>query len=369
MTNARLSSCIPWVRTLIPFGVSVATLLGLTLMVDVTGLGWALQNANLWLIGLAALKLPLLVLLWSLRWYWVVSVGQEDPIPFRFVVHAALIRSFFNNLTPGVATGGEPFGAYYLAARTSLTFKEAIASTAAERMVQGLVMVLILVLAVFACLPMLPVSSEDINLIYLGLSGFLVVVGAAFYLSLFQFRLVRMVLETAVRAIVRFVPRLEKPLGADRLRENLDGFYLAYRQYLRSPTAVSGIVLLTIVQGALDIIQPYLLFKALNVNVPLAVILLTANLARILGIFGFTPGGAGIIEAMNLALYHGLSTLSPHVILAQTVLFRLLDSWLLWIVSGIVTSIVWTSESPSSNPKERNDDGNATLQACALSAD
>ena len=363
-----LSTRIPWVRTLIPFGVSVATLLGLTLMVDVTGLGWALQNANLWLIGLAALKIPVLVLLWSLRWYWVVSVGQKT-IRFRHVVHAALIRSFFNNLTPGVATGGEPFGAYYLAKRTPLTFKEAIASTAAERMVQGLVMVLILVFTVIVCLPMLPVSSDEIHLIYLGLCGFLVVVGAAFYLSLFRFRFVRSVLETIVRAIVRFVPRLETRLGADRLRENMDGFYLAYRRYLHSPTAVAGIVLLTTVQGVLDIAQPYLLFKALHVTVPLEVILLTANLSRILGIFAITPGGSGMIEGMNLAMYHGLSTLSPHVILAQTVLFRLLDSWLLWIVSGTVTSVVWTSEDPSPNLRERNDDGNATLQACPVSAD
>ncbi|MBM3264348.1 MAG: flippase-like domain-containing protein [candidate division Zixibacteria bacterium] len=365
--DTTLSVRTAWRRLLVPVGVSAVTLTGLALTVDTDGLIPAFKRADPWLIGLAALKLPLLILLWSLRWHLVIRAGKTR-VPFRYMIHAALVRAFFNNLTPGVSTGGEPFGAWYLSKRTPLTFREAVASTAAERMVQGMGMVVLLLATVFVCLPILPVYSGSLGVLYAGMGGFLCVVGFLFYVSLFRFHYLRSVLETLIGLVVRAMPSLRTLWDADRVGEQIDGFYSAYRTYLKSPAAIGAVTALTFLQAGLDILQPYILFQALGVSVPLPLLLLTANLSRILGIFAFTPGGSGLIEAANLGMYHGLSTLSPDVILAETILFRLLNSWLLWIVSGSVTGMVWSSNPVSSPLSERNDNEKAPVSTRCLLA-
>jgi uncharacterized protein (TIRG00374 family) len=254
-----------------------------------------------------------------------------------------MIRSFFNNLTPGVGTGGEPAGAYYLARRVPMTFTEAIASTAAERMVQGLVFVVIVLSALGVCLPMMSVSSTLARSIIIGLVGFMGFVGLMFYLSLFRFQYARRFIETTIRTIAYLIPPLRSRLDVSQIKKGLDSFHQEYRAFVRNPKAILGICLLTAIHWGMEILPPYLLFRALHVEVPFWLILVGATTLKVMGIFSLIPGGAGLVEGMNFGLYAGLSNVSNQVILAETILFRALDSWIPWVVSGIVTSIATAS--------------------------
>ena len=96
-------------RFALPFAVSLATLGVLAFAVngDIQGV---LGSADPTLLLLAALKAPALVLLWALRWHLVLR-ARLFPVRFGQTVKAILVRTFFNNLTPGVGTGGEPAAA------------------------------------------------------------------------------------------------------------------------------------------------------------------------------------------------------------------------------------------------------------------
>lgn len=349
-------------RILIPVGISVVTLAGLGVAVDGKSLSQILHQVDPVLLILAALKTPILVLIWSLRWHLLLRARQFSVSLSRTTV-AVLIRSFFNALTPGAGTGGEPFGAYYLAKRTSLTFKEAIASTAAERMAQGLVMVGIVLIALVVCLPMLPLSSTLSWVLLIGMVGFMMFVGSMFYLSLFQFRYCRFIIEAVIRTLTWAIPPLRSRLEMEHLRHHLDEFHQEYRAFLKNTTALLGIVLFTALSWGLDLLQPYLLFRALHVDVPFWLIVASATITKLMGIFSIIPGGAGLIEGMNFGLYAGLSSVPSQVIVAETILFRALDVWILWLGSGIATSIVGVSLIGQPGSAERSDDEEYTVQA------
>jgi uncharacterized protein (TIRG00374 family) len=348
-SEALLSRRLRWTRILIPIGVSLATLIGLSLIVDGKALFPVLRQADLPLLLLAALKAPLLVLLWSLRWRLILR-ARRFPVSLAQTAAAVLIRSFFNNLTPGAGTGGEPFGAYYLSRRTPITFKEAIASTAAERMCQGTVLVGIVLVAFGTCIPLFPLSSTLIQVALLGLAGFVGFVGLMLYLSLYRFQYARAILQGVVRMATRAVPPLRPRWNADEVGAHLDEFHREYRAFLKSPAVMPGIALFTAVHWGLDLLQPYVLFKALHVDVPFWLILMSATIIKLMGTFSILPGGAGLVEGMNFGLYSALSVVPQQVILAETLLFRALDTWMLWLVSGIVTGISTASLLTASAP-------------------
>lgn len=354
---------LQWTRILIPVGISLVTLIGLSLVIDGKGLSQVLHQADPVLVGLAALKTPLLVLLWSLRWHLLVRTRQL-PVRFHQTVVTVLIRSFFNNLTPGAGTGGEPAGAYYLAKRTPLTFKEAIAGMAAERMVQGVAMAGLILIALGVCVSWLPLSSTLIRSLILGLIGFMGFVGLMFYLSLFQFQYGRAIIEGFVRVLGWAIPAIRSRVAVDRLRPQLDSFHQEYRAFLHDPATILGIVLCTALAWGLDLVQPYLLFRALHVEVPFWLVVVSTMTIKIVGIFSLIPGGAGLVEGLNFGLYSGLSNVPHQVIVAETILFRALDSWLLWLGSGIVTSVVGAVLMARSAPRP-----DRQLSLCAVSED
>ena len=338
-SEALLHRRLHWARILIPLGISLATLIGLSLAVDGKALFPTLRQADLPLLLLAALKAPALILLWSLRWRLILR-ARQFPVSLSQTTVAVLVRTFFNALTPGAGTGGEPFGAYYLSRRTSLTFKEAIASTAAERMAQGVAMVGIVLAALAICIPLIPLSSTLIRSALLGLIGFTGFVGLMLYLSLFRFQYARAILQGIARMVTWAVPSLRRRWNPDDVGGHLDEFHREYRAFLKGPATFLGIALFTALHWGLDLLQPYLLFRALGAEVPFHVILMSATTVKLMGTFSILPGGAGLMEGMNFGLYAALSAIPHQVILAETLLFRALDAWTLYLGSGIATGVV-----------------------------
>jgi uncharacterized protein (TIRG00374 family) len=328
-------------RFALPVSISLATLGALAFAVD--GDFWdVLGSADPMLLMLAALKAPALVLLWALRWHLVLR-ARLLPVRFGQTVKATLVRTFFNNLTPGVGTGGEPAAAWFLAKRVPMPFKEAVASTAAERMIQSLALALIVAITFACCLPMLPVASGPARLVMAGLGVFAGSSALVLYLSVFRFHSIQGVLEWLVRAAARIVPSIGARLSRDRIRTGIVDFHRAYRAFLRSPRASVGIFLTTAIHWGIDIVQHSLLFWALHTEVELWTVLVTATAVKVLSTFSILPGGSGMVEGINFGLYAALTDLPESVILSETLLFRALDTWTLWMGSAIGTGIVSTS--------------------------
>ena len=105
-TQAHTGTNLRGLRILAPLGIGLITLFGLALATD-GDITDVLRGADLTWVALAALKAPCLLLLWTLRWHLVLR-SRRFPVRFGQTLSATLVRIFFNNLTPGFGTGGEP---------------------------------------------------------------------------------------------------------------------------------------------------------------------------------------------------------------------------------------------------------------------
>jgi uncharacterized protein (TIRG00374 family) len=326
-----------WPRFILPGSITLVTLIGLSFMVDVHETVRVIGAANLVLLFLAALKVPLQAVFWTLRWQLIMR-ARAFPVAWKDTFVAVMVRSFFNNMTPGAGTGGEPFGAYYMARKTPLSFKQAMAGTASERMGQGVVFAGIVLFSVVLILPFLPLSSRLVQFLLIALSGFVGFVFLMLYFSVFQFKYGHFILRNLIRFITRIIPPLRSRWEVDRLDENLYAWHREFSAFMSTPRVIGWIALFTMVNWYLDLVQPYLIFRALNVEVPLWLILMNATIIRLSGTFGMIPGGAGLLEGINLGLYAGLSSIAEETLMAETILYRAMDAWILWLASGIITS-------------------------------
>ena len=329
---------IKWNRLAIPVSVTLITIAGMLVAVDFDELVDILSGVDYILLTLAALKVPLQVYLWTLRWHLVIQ-SREFSIPFKHTFMAVIVRGFFNNITPGAGTGGEPIGAYYLSKKTGMTFKQTMGSTASERLCQGIVFVGIVLISSLVIVPYLPVSTAVTQSVFIGVLAFCLFVALMVYLSLFKFQHGRAVLKHIIHFIAWLIPPLNRKWNLTYLEDHLDDWHREFKAFLINKNAILWTTVLTIGAWFLDLLQPYLLFKALHVDVPLWLILMNATIVRLGGVFAVLPGGAGVIEGMNVGLYAALSSIPGEAIVAETILFRAFDAWLLWLISGILASI------------------------------
>jgi uncharacterized protein (TIRG00374 family) len=209
-------------------------------------------------------------------------------------------------------------------------------------------LILILLFATAICLPLLPLSSNLARALLIGLTAFVGLVGLLLYLSVFRFSCIKRLLLALMAFAARMAPSLADRLRGHGIETSIDGFLHGYRSFLGARRAILGIFLATALHWALDILQHYALLRALHVDVPLWVVLVAATVVKVAGIFAVVPGGSGIVEALNFSIYAGLSSLPDPVILSETVLFRALDAWILWVVSGVATSLLATSSTTPS---------------------
>ena len=334
-----------WKRILIPFAISVVTLAGLALAVRSQGLPprQILYNIQpLWFL-LAAIKIPLLFPLWVWRWKIILQV-RHPTVKFSPVMIGVWVRSFFNSVTPGVgSSGGEIAGDYYLHKRLDIPFREVVATTAVERMIIGMTLVVLMVVGLVIAIPLLPLDSTVVRSILIGLLAFTFVVGLAFYLSVFRFEVARQWIKSFIRFLGWIIPPLGRKIKWGEVEEALSGFQESYQLTLKNRAVISWIIFITIIQVGLELLQPYAIFRALGVAFPFWAIIVTMATIKTFSVLSPIPGDSGLVEGINFGVYASLSHIPQQVIATQTILFRILDAWLLWIISGIVTSMVSVS--------------------------
>ena len=139
----------------------------------------------------------------------------------------------------------------------------------------------------------------------------------------------------------------------DQIGKGIQGFRRGYCAFLKRPETMVAVFSATVIHCGLDILQHYLLFQALHVQVPFWMIFVTTATINVASIFAMTPGGSGLVEGMNFAIYAGLSDLPNQIVLSETILFRAMDAWLLWIGSGIATSIAGSSLAALQQPRSQ----------------
>jgi uncharacterized protein (TIRG00374 family) len=237
-----------------------------------------LQETRIRYVIPAVLVYLLSVYLFAIRWQKVLfCIGYNLKATSLVPIYFGAI--FMNNITPANMTGGEPLRILWANKLFGISYTNAFKTILFERLVEAIPIALLLIYVLYSFpssdIKFLPLTSSlTLSSIHLILLVFLAVGIAIWFLR------------------VKFASLLRN------LQKN-------WKQLKKSFTSV---LLLSFGVWILDIIRLKLVALALNIHLPLNLIVTVSILSFLLGLLPLTPGGLGIIEGglVSLLLYSGL---------------------------------------------------------------
>lgn len=224
---------------------------------------------------------------WLRTWRWRTMLVHMVDIPARRLFPVVVIGYMGNNVYP--ARAGEVLRSYVLRRNEGIAMSASLATVVLERLFDGL----ILLLFIFATLPLAPLPA-----------GFQVVVisfGTTFGLALLTF----MLLATRPARLAQLYAWVIEHLLPARLRPPLHGLFDRFvvgLQSLRSPRELVTIFGLTLVIWLIETVTFWCVMRAFDLNLAFAVLMLMAAVVNLFTTIPSTPGYVGTFHAPGIAV-------------------------------------------------------------------
>jgi glycosyltransferase 2 family protein len=250
-----------------------------------------LSDANVPLVIVAVLLATMVFPLRAIRWRPILDPVAPN-LPFRPLWRATAIGFMANNILP--ARAGELVRAYVLSRETTVSFSAAFASLVVDRVFDGVIVILLMVIAMFD--PRLPAGTmvagrPAANYAGSGVVVLLIVAIALYAVVFFPERLIR-VYELFAR---RVAPRFEQP-GKALLRSFAEGLSV-----LRHPGRFLIVFGWALAMWLTQAVAFWIMFKALHISAPFSAALFVQGLI-VLGVaLPSTPGYFGPFEIAAVA--------------------------------------------------------------------
>lgn len=248
---------------------------------------WAsIQGANyLWLIPSVAVYF---LAVWARTWRWDYMLRPFKHIPVRRLFPIVVIGYMGNNIYPFRA--GEVLRAYVLRQREAVPISGSLATVIVERVFDGLVMLIF----VFAALPLAPIPNETIRATVIWAS-------AAFFGALALFFVIAAVPERILKVTAwvsgRFLPeRLQAPLLDFAAR------FMIGLASLRSFRNVLMIFVTSIVIWLLETVKYWFVMHAFNFEVSFFALMLMNGVVNLATTLPSAPGYIGTFDGPGIAV-------------------------------------------------------------------
>lgn len=250
-----------------------------------------LRDANIPLVVLSVVIATAIFPLRAIRWRPILH-AVEPGIPFGPLWRATAMGFMANNILPSRI--GELVRAYALTRETSVTFSAAFASLVVDRVFDGFVVLLLMVLAMLD-----PAFPTGVSVATYAGTGAAAVTGIALVLYAIVFfpdRLIRLYELFARRVAPRFEER-----GRVLLRAFANGLSV-----LRHPARFVEVLLWALALWVTQAIAFWVMFKALGITAPFSAALFVQGLIVLFVALPSTPGFFGLFEAaakLGLVMY------------------------------------------------------------------
>ncbi|NJE10934.1 lysylphosphatidylglycerol synthase transmembrane domain-containing protein [Thermococcus sp. MAR1] len=309
------------------------SLLGVGLLIIILLLWWAgtgdvlniLKTARPDYFLLAVLAYVLAVIMWALRWRVLLkSLGIK--VPMKTIVGGLFVGIFINNVTPGARGGGEPVRMYYVSKRTGEPYGHIFATIMMDRIMDVIPVVVMLLLAT--------VHVYRLGSFTLTLTIFLLdVVFAAITLAtvgiLLSERRTKGILYWFYRQFGRIMPKKAMKYEERFIRAvevDVPRFQENFKVLMRHKVAFTLSLLYSFAFWFLVLLRSYFIFISINSPIGLPDVMVVQMIGIVVGMFSVIPGGAGLIEAINSAVYVLLG-IDKEIAVTATLLERLISYW------------------------------------------
>ena len=249
-------------------------------------------NANYMYIFLSLLPLCLSLVFLAKRWQVILDVmGYHIPLKECFIIIMAAMP--FSTVTP--SKSGDLVRAYYLRDK-NVPVTKTVGGVISERILD------ILILSVFSLGGMLYFGKYDF--FYLGIIGFFI----------------------AIILITILYYNISLPLSKS-WSERIENISLSMRMLIDNKNALGAVVGYSIIVWTLTIIQTMMFFYALQIDIPILVIVGIIPIAIFIGMLPVTIGGMGTRDAAIIVLFSSYAL--PSQLLGVGLLFSFFRYWLL----------------------------------------
>jgi len=290
-----------------------------------------IRSANHLLIALAIAIYFLSVGIWATRWQAALSfINSRIGFGARYLILCATI--FFNNITPGVRVGGDPFGRVYMLNKLENTsYSSGMASIIGDHALDPLVVVSFLMAGLVLHFGKGSLQLSVILIAAWALAAFV----TAFTPRLFFKRRI------AVKGVSSITSRVLGWFGKrGKVQETMGGieaFYSSSYATIDKWKKVLSIGSLTLLLWALDVFRLYTIFLALGYHPSISMLLVASSLPAIVGLIPFLPGGLVLIEGSLISIFT-LFGVPLNLAMAATLIERGISFVLSTIVGAVIFS-------------------------------
>jgi glycosyltransferase 2 family protein len=320
----------PKVRALIGFVVSG---LFIWLLIRYGGINWSeswqhVRAANIPLLVLSALTATFIFALRVPRWRIILPAQPGRRLPFKALFESIIIGQMMTNVVPGRA--GELARPYALMKSEKVPFSTGVASVVVDRVFDGIVVLLLLLVAVLD--PTFPkgasLNGRSISsFAMIGTVGLVIGLAGLFTLVLFPATFIQ-----SARWMARLIiPKLEEPVAGFLER------FAAGLTILRDPRRFLLAFMWTVVHWVVCAVSYWIGYRAIGLDAPFMSAIFVQSLIVLSVAVPSSPGFVGVFEG---AAFLGLSVYGvPKEIAVAWAIAYHVASYIPVTVLGIIYSI------------------------------
>ncbi|MFC2175063.1 flippase-like domain-containing protein [archaeon] len=275
-------------------------------------------------LGIQALAMVAMAQRWAI---FIKATGHKAE--FSSVLLMTIAGTAMNNITPSSRMGGEPLRAYLLKKRHGARTSTGLATVVIEKIADMTAFSIITILAIFYAFYYLNVPGHTVLLLALSFLFTTGIMAALVYVTLRR----KIKAKWIVGLIDKYQRLSEKfPLVGyyrDKLDDSLANYYDNAARIAKKGVLIKAI-LASLVYWALEISRAYVIFLALGINVPIAVIAAVYVIANIVASLPLPPG---TLEATMIIIYSS-TAINTVTAGAVTLIDRLISFWLV-IIAGL----------------------------------
>ncbi|AFK21923.1 flippase-like domain-containing protein [Pyrococcus sp. ST04] len=293
-----------------------------------------MMKVNPRFLGLAVLMYCLTVFSWAIRWK-VFLDGAGVHASFLRILEGVFVGIFLNNLTPGARTGGEAVKALYIARSSNGTYPKVFATVMADRILDVIPVAIFMIVAFIYAVGI----GSKVLLYVLGVSILLIIV--VLVLTVF-FSVKENYAVALIMRLLRFLKKLfprkifshEKSLE-EKITSAIREFKSTLVMLAKKKREVLISMMWSFVLWISDVVRMYFVFLSLGRNMSIIQVLLVKMASMAIAMVSIIPGGIGINEAVQSALFLAIGV-EKTLAVSATMLDRLISFWIPTVVGGVL---------------------------------
>lgn len=315
--------------------IIMVTLLFLFILKDINFLEvyYLINNLNLFYFTLAFLSCLVTFLLWNIRWQ--NTLKELIDANYWYILIILFAGVFFNTITPGASTGGEPIRAYFLSKKYNKPKIKLFGSIAADKFFNLAVFLLFVVFSIvfiFIYVEIAPSLKIILEIILASIIIFSLVI------IFFLWKKIKFKADWIsekfykLKSIKKHFKTLEE--FKNYVNKKIKNFLDVFNSIILNKKKFWFGIFISIIYWLFLYLSSYFLFVSLNSQINFLSVIIVVTLGYLIGDISPIPGGIGLTEGTMFLLYSAIGV-PPPIAIVVSLLSRIIYYFFSLLIGGL----------------------------------